>query len=822
MSRRGRSNRSESSPAKKRRGCFGLFLDLALWLILLGLVGAVAVIVVGYIYLSTQLDDALAQVSSFESAVGGTPRFYDRKGRLLFELPTVEKRRALPYTDIPESVKLATVAVEDDTFWENYGIDPAAIGAALYYNVQQEEGERPVGASTITQQLVRHIAFSYSERVGTSYERKIREILLALVITQRKSKEDILTLYLNEIYYGNLAYGIEAAAQTYFGKPAADLDLAEAAFLAAIPQSPSQWNPYTNYDGVKQRQEFIIDLMMEDDQILPLDALVAKDSPLGLQPLLPSTADPEMIQIAPHFVLYVLEQIEEQFGRDALVSGGWQVVTTLDLDIQKLAESAARERVAAWGPNHDMTNAAVVVMQPQTGELLAMVGSLDYFNEAIDGQINMTLAPRQPGSTFKPITFAAAMQKGWSPADVIWDVPIKLEVGYDDTMVPVNYDGRYHGPLLLRDALANSYNIPPLQLARDVGLPHIVTTARRLGISTLDEVVGHYGLSLTLGSGEVPLLQMTQAYATFANGGERQQLKSILNMTDFQGELVYSGNQNDLRANKVLDPAIAYIITDILDDDRARVPAMGRGSALELAFPAAAKTGTTDDFRDNLTIGYTPNVVVGVWMGNTDSQPMRNTSGLTGASPLWAAIMRGIMSSNEMLSSIAVDGELTVEFERPGNVIDQTLCLPSGAGGATCNVSRTEPVIANASVHGVGRLAYVPDVTTAPGSWSLQVLPLPGSAAQKVNLAPLEDGTTPPRPRYCVVNQTVPGSFTRLFLPPPTFYPDEVRARVWAERAGYGGRVAPPIACPLEVIRAAKAPPPTAVPAVNTPEPGDQ
>ncbi|MEM7800467.1 MAG: transglycosylase domain-containing protein [Chloroflexota bacterium] len=786
-------------------------IDLTLWGILLGLVGAVVGLLIGYVYLSTELEDALAQVTDYQSAVGGTPRFFDRNGQLLFELPTAEQRRALAYSELPESIKLATVAAEDDTFWENYGVDPAAIGAALYYNVQQETGTRPVGASTITQQLIKNIAFSYEERVAASYERKVREILLAFVMTFRRSKEEILTLYLNEIYYGNLAYGIEAAAQTYFGKSAADLELGEAAFLAAIPQSPIQWNPYTNYEGVKARQEFIIDLMAEDEQILLLDALVAKDMPLQLQPLLPPSADPELVRLAPHFVLYVQDEIERQFGGDAMALGGWQVTTTLDLNLQKLAESAARERIAEWGVSHNASNAAVVALKPRTGEILAMVGSLDYFNEAIDGQINMTLAPRQPGSTFKPITYAAAMDKGWTPADVIWDVPIQLEVGEDDNMIPVNYDRRYHGPLLMRDALANSYNIPPLQLARDVGIPHVLTTARRMGISSLQESANFYGLSLTLGSGEIPLLEMTHAFSTLAGEGKRPNLQAILSITDNQGRPVYDASRNTLPPNQVIDPAIAFILSDILDDDVARIPAMGRGNTLELAFPAAVKTGTTNDFRDNLTIGYTPSLAVGVWMGNTDSRPMRDTSGLRGPAPMWAKIMRGVAADPAIQASLHINGEpLPADFVRPGNVIDQDLCLPRGSGGSRCGALRSEPIIANAPTHGIGRLAYFPDLTTSPGAWTLEVLPLPGGSG--VTLAPLEDGTRPPYPNYCVVNQSVPGSFERLFLPPPPFYPDEVRARNWASGNGYAARMAPMIACPLDVIRAAKAPRPTAVP----------
>ncbi|MCA9945364.1 MAG: transglycosylase domain-containing protein, partial [Anaerolineales bacterium] len=568
---------------KKKRGCLVKTIILLVQLGVIGLFLGILAFVGAYIYLSNELSDSIDQVVAYRgTGVGGTPRFYDRNGELLFELTTTDKRLWLAYSEIPQSVIDATVAVEDDTFWDNYGVDPAAIGAALLNNYRNQDG-RPVGASTITQQLVRHIAFSYEERVSVSYERKLREIFLAFIMTQQRSKEAIIQMYLNEIYYGNLAYGIEAAAQTYFGKSAKDLTLAESAFLAGLPQSPLDWDPYTNFDAAKERQEFILDLMVDEGTVSSLDARIAKGVTVNIVPRITANeAAGDVTLEAPHFVLYVQNELEKLYGPDAMALGGWQITTSLDLNMQDMAETAARDQVAARAAAHNVSNASVVILKPGSGEILAMVGSLDYFDESIDGQVNIALSPRQPGSSIKPITYATALQRGWSTADVLWDVPIELDLGNGEKMVPTNYDGYYRGPVLFRDALANSYNIPPVQLLRDVGVPNFVATARSMGIESLREPPGFYGLALTLGGGEVPLLEMTHAFATLANQGQKPRLTSVLKITDSRGNVIFDAQQNQLPAVNAIDPKIAYIITDILDDDQARVSAMGYNNPLEL------------------------------------------------------------------------------------------------------------------------------------------------------------------------------------------------------------------------------------------------
>jgi penicillin-binding protein 1C len=810
------SKKTQSAPPKKKSCLSTLFLT-AVWLTLIAIFLGLITFFGGYIYLSNQLDDAINQVSSFRgTGVGGTPRFYDRNGELMFELFTTEKRLWLAYTEIPPDVINATVAVEDDTFWSNPGFDPAAIGAALLSNYRATENGRPVGASTITQQLVRHIAFNYEDRVSVSYERKLREIFLAWIMTQRRSKEAIIQMYLNEIYYGNLAYGIEAAAQTYFGKSAQNLTLAEAAFLAGLPQSPIAWDPYTNFDAAKARQEFILDLMYADGVIDYPTAEIAKGVTLLIQPRIsPEEVVANTVLEAPHFVLYVQDELERRYGAEAIARGGWQITTSLDLAMQQMAETAARNWVAQNQAAHDVSNASVVILKPGTGEILSMVGSLNYFDPSIAGQVNVALSPRQPGSSIKPITYAAAMERGWNTADVLWDVPMKLDLGGGELMEPRNYDGYFHGPVLFRDALANSYNIPPIQLLKDIGVSTFIATAHKMGIESLQEPPGFYGLALTLGGGEVPLLEMTHAYATLANNGQRPRLTGILKITDSRGNVIYDAQQNQLPPVNALDPKIAYIITDILDDDTARLPAMGANNPLELPFPTAVKTGTTTDYRDGWAIGYTPGVVVGVWMGNSDGHPMQDLPGLRGAAPLWNTIMQTIYATPEMVQSLWVNGYAPqTGFIQPQGIEQRLVCLPAGTGSSSCSATREDLFIANTAQHGNPRINFNTNSQTNPGAWTLVTLPLPAEEGQRfVQSQPeLLDGVTMPVPTECIYNTTNPpaGLTPRLYLPPPPHYPDEVRARIWAQ-GRY--RMAPPLVCPQSVIRNYNnGPAPTAAP----------
>jgi hypothetical protein len=455
-----------------------------------------------------------------------------------------------------------------------------------------------------------------------------------------------------------------------------------------------------------------------------------------------------------------------------------------------------------------VSNAAVVVLKPAAGEILAMVGSLDYFDSSIQGQVNIATRPRQPGSAIKPVTYAAAMERGWTTGDVIWDVPIALELAPGEEMVPVNYDHRYHGPVLFRDALANSYNIPPLQLARDIGIPALIATARKMGIESLREMPGYYGLAITLGGGEVTLLELTHAYATLANQGQRPHLTGVLRIVDSWGNVIYDAGRDRVPPANALDPRIAYIISDILDDDEARVPAMGRNNPMHLLFPVAAKTGTTTDFRDNWIIGYTPGVVVGAWMGNADGRPMRDSSGLRGVAPAWRRILETLYSEPAFLQSLTIAGELPASnFVRPAGIEERPVCLPRGTGGGSCSLQRNDLFLTAGPARGIPRLGYLPDTVTNPGAWTLAVLPLANGAAQSVMQPALSNGFQPPPPTECVVHALRPpeGASIRLYLPIPPYYPDEVRARLWAQQNGY--QMAPPVACPAATVREAVARP---------------
>jgi hypothetical protein len=545
--------------------------------------------------------------------------------------------------------------------------------------------------------------------------------------------------------------------------------------------------------------------------ITQVDLEAAKSRSLVLAPLIPAGLNTaEDVLQAPHFVLYVQSMLEQRYGPDALTRGGWQITTSLDLQLHSYAEQAAREWVASRAAVHDVNNASIVILKPGTGEILAMVGSLNYFDEAIDGQVNVALQPRQPGSSIKPITFAAAMERGWTTADVLWDVPIELELTPTERMVPVNYDHRFHGPLLLRDALANSYNIPPIQLIRDIGVPAFIDTARTMGVQSLDQPPGFYGLALTLGGGEVPLLEMSHAFATLANMGQRPRLTGVLKITDSRGNVIYDLERENVPASNSLDPRIAYILTDILDDDSARSPAFGFNTVLNPPYQAAVKTGTTNDFRDNWTLGYTPGVVVGVWVGNTDGHPMVDSSGFRGAAPLWRAIMDHIQATPSIQNSLRVNGAAPpVEFLPIGGIEEKQVCLPRGTGGSVCTSSRNDLFMVGGPTHGVQRLGYVPDVLTAPGAWRLAVAPLTAEQASLITLPALDNGFQPNPPSICVLNTNRPpdGTSIRLFLAVPPFYPDEVRARLWAQQNGYN--IAPPSVCPLTVTRAVLSPPTT-------------
>ena len=612
-------------------------------------------------HLLLPLPDPLAQRAS-----SPTTQIYDRHGQLLYEVidPHTGKHTPLPLAEIPLILQQATIATEDASFYTNPGVDLRAILRAVWINLRG--GEVLSGGSTITQQVARNLLLSPQERVQRTLTRKLRESILAWQLAQRYSKDQILELYLNETYYGNFAYGVEAAAQAYFAKSAAELDLAEATLIAGLPQAPSAYNPLVDPQAARARQAVVLDLMVKAGYVTSQEAALAKAEPLHF------AASPFPIR-APHFVMYVRELLEQEFGLGMLYRGGLRVYTTLDLDWQEMAQAIVRRHLAELvnrrdGPDPHLSDAALVALDPHTGEILVMLGSPDYFDPAIDGAVNVSLMPRQPGSSIKPLTYAAAFDPTrphpYTPATLIADVRTAFLTQEGQPYVPVNYDFAYHGPVLARRALACSYNLPAVKVLQEVGVEQMAELARRLGITTFTDME-RFGLALTLGGGEVRLLELTAAYGAFANGGRRVTPVAIARVEDAQGRVLRRWQPGP--GEQVLDPRVAYLITHILSDDWARMPAFGEGSVLCLSRPAAAKTGTTTDWRDNWTIGYTPELAVGVWAGNADNSPMQRVSGVTGAGPMWHDFMERVLK-----------GRPVRQFEEPEGLVHVEICPLSG------------------------------------------------------------------------------------------------------------------------------------------------
>ncbi len=631
------------------------------------------------------IEDLTSHASQFE-----TTRILDRNGDVLYEIldPNAGRRTYVPLEQMSPYLVAATVATEDKEYYNHPGFDLTAIIRA---SIQNYTGGTIVsGASTITQQLARMLLFTPEERFDRSLQRKAREAVLAAEITRKYSKEQILELYLNEIYYGNLAYGIEAAAETYFNTTSDKLTLAQASFLAGLPQSPSVYDIYSNRDETLRRHKQVLILMWQASEEKGCIFVSTNIQRVCVDPSAAAAAATEMDNFEfvpnrggiryPHWVNYIRSLLEEQYDPQTIYRSGFTVYTTLDPRLQDLADQIVGDQVASLA-DRNVTDGALVAIQPKTGEILAMTGSADFYNDAISGQVNMaTSSTRQPGSAFKPITYAAAFEKGWTPATLIWDVtsefpPSGRSDDLRDPYVPVNYDGRQHGPVTVRTALANSLNIPAVKTLAFVGIfddPNlpgpdgVIKYAERLGITSLTRP--DYGLSLTLGGGEVSLMELTQAYAVFANNGRRIPPVAITKVVDFTGSVVFE--YQPPTGDQVIRAEHAYLISSILSDNQARAMMFGTDSVLALPFPSAAKTGTTNDFRDNWTMGYTPDLAVGVWVGNADYTPMENTTGLSGAAPIWAHFMEQAVP--------VIAGPNPQGFSRPAGIVDRVICKVSG------------------------------------------------------------------------------------------------------------------------------------------------
>lgn len=579
-------------------------------------------------------------------------RIYDKKGELLYSVYQDENRTYVKLNEIPKYLQQGTIAIEDKDFYTNKGFSPIA-----YLRVAKNAalGQGLAGGSTISQQLVKNVLLT-NER---SLPRKIKELILSIQVNQTYSKDQILEMYLNNIPYGGTAVGAEAASQMYFGKKVKELNLAESAFLAGLPQSPSIYSPFSGNDYYIDRTEAVLKRMVEDGYITKdqqKKALVdieryafKKENVTGIK--------------APHYVMYVKEVLAKQFGENMVTTGGLQVTTSLDYDIQKKTEEVVKEEVDKLKA-HKVGNGAAVVADPKTGEILAMVGSKDYFDTENDGNFNVAISnTRQPGSSMKPVMFATAFEKGYTPATLLMDVKTEFPTpeSVESVYKPVNYDGKYHGPVQVRFALGNSLNIPAVKMLAMVGVEPVMQKAYEMGIENwkpTDEAMKNVGLSLVLGGRETSLLNEITAYSVFANKGVRQDPVTVLKVTDKNGKVLYEHKKTS--GKKVLSEEVAFLISHILLDNNARSQAFGTRSYLTISGKTVSvKTGTTDDKRDNWTIGYTPSYVVGVWVGNNDNSPMNPTiaSGITGASPIWNKIMTYVLK-----------GKADEEFEKPSNV----------------------------------------------------------------------------------------------------------------------------------------------------------
>lgn len=572
--------------------------------------------------------------------VAESTKIYDRTGEhLLYEIYLDRKRTIVEISDLPQSVINATVAVEDAKFFEHNGIRVTSIIRAGVSDILQLKTGRG-GASTLTQQFVKNAIVGNESGGLAGLNRKIKEAILSMQLERKYSKHEILKLYFNEIPYGSTNYGIESAAQSYFGKSSKDLNLSESAVLAGIVQRPSVF--LNNHDLLKNRRDFVLYRMKEEGFITEQEMDAAQNEPLNLRNRLTGIE-------APHYVLYVKELLEKQFGEKLVETGGLRVVTALDYDKYKIAQEEITKFLKDNGTKYNAGNAALVSMDPKTGQVLTMIGSKDYFGKSepagctagkncvFEPNTNVALRARQPGSSFKPFVFTAGFEKGYTAETVLYDTITNFDPRPGQSYIPKNYDGKERGPITVRSALQGSLNIPAVKMLYLVSIDSMVEFAQRFGYTTLSDK-SRLGLSMVLGGGEVILLEHTAAYAALANEGIYNAPTFILNVKDPQGNELYNWKP---QSKKVLDPDNARLITNVLADNAARAYVFGNSSSLVLpGRPSAAKTGTTNDYRDGWTMGYVPQLVTGVWSGNNDNTPMKSAGGSIAAGPIWNAYMR--------------------------------------------------------------------------------------------------------------------------------------------------------------------------------------
>lgn len=613
-----------------RRHSKDIFIDIAIFFFATGILVAAG----GLLWVSTL---EIPDLSSFEERrVLQSTKIYDRTGEvLLYDLYQDVRRTIVPFKNISRNLKNASIAIEDDQFYSHHGIEPMSILRAVFTNLVQGDLLGGQGGSTITQQVIKN---SILQREKT-LTRKVKEWILAIKIERILTKDEILSTYLNESPYGGTIYGVEEASQSFFGKNAADVTLAEAAYLASLPQAPTYLSPYgTHRSDLDKRQKLVLERMQVNGFITEEEKNAALDEKVEFQPQAVTGIR------APHFVMYIREQLAKKYGEDALAERGLRVITTLDWDLQKEAERILYERGLTNVDKFKATNAGMIATDPKNGDLLVMVGSRDYFSEDIDGNFNVTLAERQPGSSIKPFIYATAFSKGYLPDTVVFDVKTQFSPqcapesssSESPCYSPNNYNHKFLGPVSLRNALAQSLNIPAVKTLYLAGVKDSLKLAADMGITTLNDPE-RYGLTLVLGGGEVRLIDMTYAYGVFANEGVRAEPRSILRVEDNRGNII---DETKVETKTVIEKNTALMISDVLSDNVARTPLWGSNSLVN--FPGksvASKTGSTNNLRDAWLMGYSPNLAVGAWVGNNDNSPMGG--GLSGliVTPMWREFM---------------------------------------------------------------------------------------------------------------------------------------------------------------------------------------
>lgn len=651
-SSRGRTRRV---PRVKLGGKLFLYSRLSK-LALFGLIGGIILMFGIFLWYSRDLPEPGKLI---EAQAENSTRIYDRNGEPLYSVYEDVNRTYVKLDQIPKHLQQATIAIEDKNFYDNDGFSMTGYIRGLI--IDPIIRRRVTGGSTITQQLVKNVLLS-SER---TIPRKVKELVLAIQVDKRYSKDEILEMYLNDVPYGGTAIGVEAASSSYFGKEVSELNLAESAFLAGLPQSPSTYSPYSGNDYYVARSAQVLKAMREEDYINKEQ----EEKALAEIKKMKFEQKESLSFKAPHFVIYVKEILAEQFGEAAVESGGLQVTTTLDYEIQKEAEKIVKDQVEELS-GFKVGNGAAVVMDPKTGEVLSMVGSKDYFDEEGDGNFNVALANRQPGSSLKPVMYATAFEKGYSPATMVMDVQTDFPNGSGGNYTPVNYDGKFRGPVQLRFALGNSLNIPAVKMLARIGVEDVMSKGYEMGLTNWEpttENMQNVGLSLVLGGREVSLLDIATAYGVFANKGVKKDPITILEVKDNEGKTLFEAKEKD--GQKVLSEEISYLISHILLDNNARAEAFGTNSVLNIpGHTVSVKTGTTDEKRDNWTVGYTPSYVVGVWVGNNDNSPMNPNiaSGITGASPIWHDIMAFVLKDVDDEAPIKPDGVIAVQVDSLG------------------------------------------------------------------------------------------------------------------------------------------------------------